>query len=232
MADLPITSDEGAMPVVGSVDSGVTDLGYPVKIGAIYTNPLPVVTSGQRVNIQCDPSGRVYVAPTPNLTVSTFGTNAIFAFAGAATDIFTIRGSATKTIKITQIDIDGGATTTSSNNVVLIKRVTANTGGTFNVLTPTRYDTNTAGGTATVGYYTTNPTVLGTPQGTTGIISAYRVTFLAAAAAATTLVTLDFQKNGAGSIVLNSATESLCINMNGATVAGNSININIEWTEE
>jgi hypothetical protein len=47
-----------------------------------------------------------------------------------ATDIFTIYGSATKTIKILRIGISATQTTGGAVNIQLIKRSTANTGGT------------------------------------------------------------------------------------------------------
>jgi len=85
--------------------------------------------------------------------------------AGAATDIFTITGSATKTIRITRIRIGGNSTTATWHIFLGIKRSTANTGGTSTVLTRVPHDSLNAAATATIRAYTANPT-LGTTVGT------------------------------------------------------------------
>lgn len=50
---------DGSFNVSGSVASGSTDSGNPVKIGGIYNAVLPSVSTGSRVDLQLDASGRL-----------------------------------------------------------------------------------------------------------------------------------------------------------------------------
>jgi hypothetical protein len=49
--------------VVGSVASGATDSGNPVKVGAPFNSTLPSPTNGQRVDLQSDGNGNLRVVP-------------------------------------------------------------------------------------------------------------------------------------------------------------------------
>lgn len=48
--------------VVGNVASGVADSGNPVKVGGIFNTTLPIITNGQRVDLQTDSRGNLRVA--------------------------------------------------------------------------------------------------------------------------------------------------------------------------
>lgn len=84
------------------------------------------------------------------------------------TDIWTIYGSSSKTIKILYIGLLFNAGSNLSKHWYLIKRSTANTGGTSASQTPVKMDSNNPSATATVTQYTANPT-LGTSVGTISI---------------------------------------------------------------
>lgn len=88
-------------------------------------------------------------------------------YAGYATptDMFTLTGSATKTILITSAVMNIQATTGAPAVVSLIKRSTANTGGTSTPATAIPYDSQNAAATATTNLYTVAPT-LGNTVGT------------------------------------------------------------------
>lgn len=45
--------------VAGGVASGAADSGNPVKVGGVYNSSLPVLTTGQRGDVQLDPGGNV-----------------------------------------------------------------------------------------------------------------------------------------------------------------------------
>lgn len=144
-----------------------------------------------------------------------------------ATDIFTITGSASKTVKITQIQV---AATGNNNNVDLdlIKRSTANTGGTSTSRTAVPHDSTDAAATATVLAYTVNPT-LGTPVGTV------RATNFATASAISPQadrVVFDFGASISKPIVLRGTSQVLAVNLNGNTIAAPAVDISVEWTEE
>lgn len=56
--------------VVGSVASGATDSGKPVKVGAIYNSAAPTFTNGQRADLQVDSRGSLFSVPVgPNQAV-------------------------------------------------------------------------------------------------------------------------------------------------------------------
>ena len=163
--------------------------------------------------------------------VQTYGASiAGFSFANNGTDIFTISGSANKTIRIKHISVDGTQTTGAVRTVLLIKRSSANTGGNSTVLSAVPYDSLNSTATATVRYYTTNPTTLGTTVG-----QFHNEKLVIGGTNATDSDALVFETQdtyGMQDITLRGANELLAINMNAVTSTGNSMNIDIAWTEE
>lgn len=172
---------------------------------------------------------------TPWLVESRVGTPITYsaaitqlATATTATDIATITGSGTKTIKVLQVVLTATETTSAVRDVFLIKRSTANSGGTSSTITNVPNDSSNAAATATVRSYTANPT-LGTSVGT---IRARKTDI-----SATNLVgssdrviwDFGFMRQP---VVLRGTGEVLAINLNGVTWAGSSVNIEIEWIEE
>lgn len=173
---------------------------------------------------------------SPFSTSAAFGTGvsysaAISAFtpAAAATDIFIIKGSATKTINITLISISGTTTAGSgfAVNMSLIKRSTANTGGTATTLSSLPHDSNNAAATAVVNYYTANPSALGT---TTGTFRAIRQT-IATSGTVNNFTTWEFGNRPSQAIVLRGVNEYLAINFGAITITGPLISIYVEFTE-
>lgn len=146
-----------------------------------------------------------------------------------ATDIFTITGSATKTIRITRIVIVGSQTTTSTITILLIKRSTANTLGTSAAVTAVPNDSNSAAATATILSYIANPT-LGTLVGN----MRSRKVFVATGAsnANSDEFVSEFGTRNSQAIVLRGTNQVLAINLNGVTVSGGNFNMSVEWTEE
>lgn len=158
--------------------------------------------------------------------------------AASATDIFTITGSATKTIRVTHIEIT--ATTTSATpaalDVLLLKRSTADTGGTSTGSpTPVPHDSANAAVSATVLAYTANPTT-GTLVGTAIRNQKFfqtLATYTATDFPAKDSLTWDFGNRPGQAIVLRGIGDVLAINLNGVTATATaSFNIALEWTEE
>lgn len=148
--------------------------------------------------------------------------------ANTPTDVFTITGSATKTIRIKHISCDGIQTATGAVNVSLIKRSTANTAGTSTTLTDVPFDSTNSAATATIRAYTANPT-LGT---SVGIIHSEKV-YVGTTAVIGDELKLDFTNlSNMQEIVLRGINEVLSLNFNGVTVTGNNMNMDITWTEE
>jgi hypothetical protein len=146
----------------------------------------------------------------------------------AATDIFTITGSATKTIRIHKIRVSG--TTTSGSAIkttfTLLRRSTVDTAGTRVAATVGKQDTNNAAGTATAGHYTANPT-LGT------LVANLRSS--TASVSATGLaggdLVWDFEADGSQPLTLRGVSDQIAVNLNGGTVTGPLFSVSAEWSE-
>ena len=165
---------------------------------------------------------------TDNKETAYCGSTPVFTTAASATDIFNFKGSGTKTIYIRKItwkqcnSVAGG-----THQVYLIKRSTANSGGTSSALTAVPLDSNFASATASGVYYTANPTT-GTSVGTIS----HCVFLLGSLVYHLNHVLFDSTKGGAP-IVLRGTSESISVNYNGVTDAiGTSAVVDIEWSEK
>ena len=147
----------------------------------------------------------------------------------AATDVFTITGSAGKTIKILRVELSGTTTAGSglSVNASLVKRSTANSGGTSVATAITPHDSANSAATATVLQYTANPT-LGTSVGS----PRSKRYSMATAGSLVADAIWDFRTRPSQAVVLRGTGQVLAINLGGATITGPLIHCNIEWTEE
>jgi hypothetical protein len=152
------------------------------------------------------------------------------ALAASATDVWCIKGSDTKTIKIQGIRISGLASNNTAVSAVVLKRSTENSGGTSTAVTVVPHDTNDAASAATVLAYTANPT-LGT---LVGRLRAEQIIFAGNSAPniASSPVVYQFSVYDGKVPTLRGASESLCVNLNGQTVSGGLISIDAQWTEE
>ena len=149
--------------------------------------------------------------------------------AATPTDIFTIAGSASKTIRITKIVVGGLATTAGQLNPLIIRRSAAGTGGTSSNPTAQSRDINNSAATATLTLYTANPTV-GTGVGT---LDSCRLFLQTATGGAPDICAFTYGVNDDQLTVLRGTTDILAINFNGATVpTGGIVDLDVEWTEE
>jgi hypothetical protein len=157
-----------------------------------------------------------------------------FTPAATATDLITISGSATKTIRVFSIEVFMTATALADANFFLIKRSAANTGGTSTAKTIVPLDSNFAAGTAVVTVYTANPTALGAAVGTisTASVLVGGTTSVTAAQLGYTFNLMS--PNFPSGVVLRGTSQLLALNFNGAAVpTGGAIQgVNIMWTEE
>jgi hypothetical protein len=185
-------------------------------------------SSGTEIGTSSDP---VYVnAFQQDSSRQTYSAGiASYAIAGLTTDFCTITGSATKTIKVKEASIEttGGGLI---DNVLLLKRSTANTGGTSTTLTDVAHDSTNSAGTAIVRAYTANPTALGTLVGNIrGIKTNSPLT-----TSSTDPQSLDFKfgDNTEQAIVLRGTGEVLAFNLAGMTITSGNAACFFEWTEE
>lgn len=147
--------------------------------------------------------------------------------AAAATDIFTITGSATKTVRVTEVNLQCTETTAGAVAVQLVKRSTADTGGTSSAPTRVPHDSTSPAATATVLAYTANPTT-----GTlVGPVRATRENWLAPASVANA-PRMPFTLYNGVPVVLRGVNEVLAVNLNGVTVTGGNCALWTAWTEE
>ncbi len=230
----PIASVLNAQ-VVGNVASGTVDSGNGVKIAAlanINIASLPTVADNDRVDAQADLQGRIYVtnAPTDGAKPTYSATSAIaFTSATTATDIFTITGSTTKTIRVIRVGFSAQLQASGVVDVLLVKRSTANTGGTSAAATAVPNDSSSAAATATVLNYTVNPTL----GATVGTVRGARVFFPTAGTDTGDSVYEWLLGNIPGqAIVLRGTTQVLALNLTGATINGATWVCYVEWTEE
>jgi hypothetical protein len=154
--------------------------------------------------------------------------NSLVPAAAGATDLFTIYGSASKTVRITRISMVGTATALTDVPVSLIKRSAVNTTGTSTSQTAVPHDSNNAAATGTVLAYTVNPGGLGATVGTVRA----SVLALTAATGAPSPTIWDFTIRNTQGIVLRGVAQGLAINLNSTAITAGSVNIDIEWSEE
>jgi hypothetical protein len=157
---------------------------------------------------------------------------ATVAYAPYATpqDIVGIVGSASKRVRVLRFAVSGRATAANQLDVQLVKRSTADTGGTPTALVAVSHDSNDAAATAAVTSYGAAPTA-----GTlVGAIRAQQINLSAAGSGGAAVpVEFDFGTVNDKSIVLNAAAEGLYLNLNGAAMpAGTVLNVFVEWSEE
>lgn len=172
--------------------------------------------------------GRMQV--TDNTEAVYCGSTPVFTTAASATDIFNFKGSSTKTVYIRKILWKRASISAAgTHNIYLIKRSTANSGGTSSALTAVPLDSNFSSATATGVYYTANPSSLGTSLGVIRHIWNY----VSSAFYSSDQMTLFDATKGGSPIVLRGTSESISVNYNGVTDAiGTGAVVDIEWSEK
>jgi len=150
------------------------------------------------------------------------------------TDLSLIRGSGTKTIRVTGCSVTTTQTTAGINRIYLTKHSTANTSGTSSTITAVPHDSNNAAVTATVLSYTVNPSV----GSVVGNIAVMNLNSPVLATGIAPSPDSDMFPNPrsfelAQPVTLRGATQELAVNFNGAALpTGLSVIVNWTWTEE
>lgn len=147
--------------------------------------------------------------------------------AASATDIFSIIGSATTTVEVNKITISATKTTDGVVDVYIIKRSTANTGGTSTSATWVPHISTDAAATAVGSIYTANPSALGTNVGAVRIVP---LSIPTTTATTTNVYEINFGERGKP-IILSGVAQALSINLGGVTVTGGNFKISMEITE-
>lgn len=157
--------------------------------------------------------------------------------AASTTDLLCIAGSATKIIKLQNIRLSGSGTAISIP-VTVLKRVSADTGGTAATTTAnpantiSKRDSTTSVATATLIAYTANPTIVDTSP--TYIDSAQFGVVATTVGSSNASTVFNYGANDADLLqppVLRGAAEQICLNLN-ATTATALLTGSVTWTEE
>jgi hypothetical protein len=174
------------------------------------------------------PAPAIVVGVQP-LGVPSFGSSVTGTAVAAATDFAEIIGVSNTTTTVLRIIISGVATAATSMVVNLIRRITVNTGGTVTAVIPVARDGSEAARTI-INLVTANRT-LGTSTAPGGTFASLIVP-LGTASAPQAPTVIDLMANGMLPSVLDEPTDMIAINLNGATIAGNVLQITIEHQEQ
>lgn len=168
-------------------------------------------------------------------TTATYGATSVgLVPAAAATDIACITGSATRIGRIQSVRVSGSGTAISVP-VTLLKRASANTGGTAATGTalpvPYAFDSTNPAATLTTTAWTANPTIV---DSTPGILSNANLGLVATTvgAAVQPYILFDFtERMYSQAITLRGIAQQLCVNLN-ATTPTALLNVTFRWTEQ
>ena len=142
------------------------------------------------------------------------------------TDICSLQGAALKTVKVRTILVGGWTTTGRSQIVNIVRRSSANSGGTTFAAKPvdTTDQPAAAVGLAYFGAITTPGTL---------VAQIDAMTFgMVAAGALQDRAIFNYQQFTQKGPVLNNAAEWLCVNMAGQTTVADHLDVSIWWTEQ
>lgn len=190
---------------------------------------------------QCIAVGGINNVPQPGMSclnepaIDSFAATSIgLATAASATDVACITGSATRVVRLQSIRVSGTSGTLVTTPIVIVKRATADTGGTPAATTalpvPYPLDSQDAAATATTIAYTANPTI---NDSAPGIIEAQTTSFNTTAALVSgPPASFDWaSRNYVEAPTLRGVAQQICVNLNGITVATSLLNISFRWTE-
>lgn len=124
-------------PITGSVASGATDSGNPVKIGGVYNATQPTVTDGQRVDLQATTRG--------SLKVTLFGNDVATALlnSGDNSDATAVSGTNNKLNTISRSTVFNGTSW---------DRMRGDTNGTYTTEVPLATSTNALSNATSTAY--------------------------------------------------------------------------------
>lgn len=157
---------------------------------------------------------------------------AAFAPVATPTNILSLTGSATKTIRLLRIGISATKTTAGIIDVQVNKYSSALTGGT--PVAPTgvvSFDSTSPAATATPRTWTANSTGGGA---LVGAIKNTKITVpvAAVAGAAQNTYVFEFANNFSQDIYIRGTAEVVALTLLGVTLTGGSVALWVEWTEE
>lgn len=171
---------------------------------------------------------RTYTASTVNAVATAAGTG----------PFFSICGSASTTLRIQEVQINGSVATAATRSAVaLTKTSTATSAGTATALVQVPHDSGSAAGTsALLNYYTVLATT-GTAVGTVGLrFRVFPITATAVASDWMNALVFDFgrassQREGEG-LILRGTSQCLQAAFPTTTTNAPTLTVSVTWTEE
>jgi len=189
----------------------------------------PAVAADPALVVALSPGSPNTVIPADSLTPTYTAAVSNLSAAGAATDIFTITGSASKIIRIRELRMMGRRTSAGDFAFEIIKRSTANAGGTFATVAGVVHDSTDPDATAVVRAYSANPSTLGT---SIGVVRTGRVYF-SGSGSASVPNEVGYTFGGMDrALTLRGTSQVLAMNFIGQTIAGTAVQVYVKWTEE
>jgi len=223
--------------VQGVQASGAAVSGNPVLVaGSDGTNARTVLldTGGRQLTRLTDGTNLQVLNGAGQLAVTTEGRRTTYSGGinnhvppAAATDTFTLTGTAGKIIRLMRVELSGFQTTGGVVSTLGLVRSTADTGGTFATIPGVPHDSTNAAGGGIMRGYTAVPTSVGTPV---GLVRAQWL-LVSAINAVPGLLVWEFGTRNSQGVVLRGPTETFAINFGGVTITGGQLNCSFEWTE-
>lgn len=144
-------------------------------------------------------------------------------------DIFVLQSAPGRTVFVSQVRVCFTQTTPSVIDILLLKRSTPNSGGTFTSQPIVQFDSTDVPSLAQVMAYTANPASLGTSE---GVLFNDKI-FGDSTGQQSDRLIWNLNDDSFKQVNLQpGGQESLCLNLNGiASPAGNSFDITVIWVE-
>jgi hypothetical protein len=194
---------------------------YGVNVGGIY-QPAPTSgTSGTFRPLETDPYGALYV-DTLGL-VPTFTAVVELAAITNATDVCILLGSSSKTIQVLRLEV-WVIYSAGPFYLQIIKRTSANSGGTFSAISSIAHDSNDGSATAVLNAYSVNPTT------GAGVNVGIGVVATSTSGLAEPLV-YDYAKDNQKPMVLRGTSQGLAVNFLGDNGATTPVYVRYTWRE-
>jgi len=182
-------------------------------------------TQGRDVAPNVGTDGLLWTAQLPAMRPASYVGSANFA-GSSTTDNACLPGNASNTVLLTRVKVSCTQTTAGIVLMKIIKRSTADSGGTSAAITAVGDDSNySAAVSAPLSYTGTGPTV-GTAL---GFIDEYYLGCLALGTAAPNDIYI--LNRTQKPIVLRGTAQEACVNFNNSALTGGNLNVTFEWIE-
>lgn len=204
---------------------------FSVRYALLSTAALAALAASHEANAQ---RPQQVVATIPTRTATYHAGVVGFTPAASATDFVTLVGSATSVVRVKSLECTGTSTANGSTGVRVVRRTTADTGGTAVAMPVFQSDTTDPTASAVASYWTANAATLGTLVANSmfraGILSTVNPSTVTVES--TPMLSWNFGGNNDKEIVLRGVAQVLALNANATSFAsGAALTCDLEWTE-